>query len=90
MAESRLGAQSDEVLTDANPARQLAAVSVESITNSGGSPARQLAAISVESLTNAANGSATRQLAGISVEVLVPTRFTFVGWGYPIKSSVWS
>lgn len=89
MADARLGAQSDEALSDGSPERRLAAISAESITNSGGAPSRQLAAISVESVTNAANGSPSRQLSAISVEVLVPARLAFVGWGTPIRSSSW-
>lgn len=89
MADARLGAQSDEVLGDGSPSRQLAAISAESLTDST-SPSRQLSALSAETITNAANGSPSRQLAALSVEVLVPARLTFKGWGAPIKSPGWS
>lgn len=89
MANSQLGAQSDEALTNASPSKQLAALAVESLTGAATTPSRQLAAISVESLTNS-SGPVSRQLAAISVEVLVPARLGFIGWGTPIKSFSWS
>jgi hypothetical protein len=59
MADARLGAQSDEVLSDGSPSRQLAAISAESLTNaSNGAPTRQFAALSVEVLVPARLGFA--------------------------------
>lgn len=88
MATSQLGAQSDEALTNGSPARQLAAIAAEVITNAASSPSRQLAAITTEAVTNSA-GPVQCQLAAISVEALVPSRLGHIGWGTPISAPAW-
>ena len=89
MADARLGAQSDEALTDGSPSKRLAAVSAEALTTEAAAPSRRLGAVSSEALTVAAT-IPQRQLAGLSIEVLVPSRLTFVGWGTPINHPVWT
>jgi hypothetical protein len=88
MASAQLGSQSDEVLTDATPPRQLAAISADALTNNDTVPSRQLSAIAADTLTTAAT-IPQRRLGVVTVEVLVPSRLTFAGWGSPINTPLW-
>jgi len=89
MADARLGAQSDEALTDGSPSKGLGAVSAEALTTEAATPSRRLGAVSGEALT-VAETIPQRQLSGLSIEVLVPAKLTFVGWGVPINRPIWS
>ena len=89
MADARLGAQSNEVVTNGLPDRRLAAIGADVLTTQETTPSRQLGAVSNDVLSTAA-AVPQRQLGAISVEVLVPARFGFVGWGIPVRTSTWS
>lgn len=89
MASAQLGAQSDEVLSDGTPNKQLAGISAESLTDSASAPSRQLGAVGAEAITDSATPP-QRQIGAMSVEVLVPSKLTFVGWGTPINTPQWS
>lgn len=89
MADARLGAQSNEAITDSSPSRQLAGIAVDALTTQETTPSRQLAAISNDILTSSA-AVPERQLGSLTVEVLVPARLTFVGWGSPVRSPIWT
>lgn len=83
MADARLAAHSDEVLTDGSPSRQLSGLTVEALTNQDGTPERRLSGIVVEAITDS-DTPVEMRLSGISIEVLVPVKSQFVGWGTPL------
>lgn len=88
MADARLAATSAEVAVNALPARNIAAVSLDALTTQATTPSRQIASLSFDALTTTAT-IPERRLASLSVEILAPRKFTFIGWGTPVKSQSW-
>lgn len=69
------------------PDSRLGAVADEAITDA--TPDRRLGAVAAEALSGPATAP-DRRLGSVTVEVALPARLTHVGWGPPIKRSIWT